>query len=116
MPKAIGGRIAHFYSTGAYPSGFRKGTRVKPLRMDRERLRDALRSLGKQRIYLMLDNAIDFLPMSKLHPLAEKYVDPKRLSPTEDPPRGVDRDCAHHRVPSATRIPRLCRGNVVPTG
>lgn len=43
--------------------------------IDRDRLRNALRKLGNERVYSMLNDAIDLLPPSKLAKLAGQYFD-----------------------------------------
>ena len=47
--------------------------------IDRDKLRVAIRRLGNQHIYYMLDDAIEMLPPSKLAKLAGKYFDVKSL-------------------------------------
>lgn len=54
--------------------------------VDRDKLRVAIRRLGDQHIYYMLDDAIEMLPPSKLTKLAGKYLDVKELLPE---PRGA---------------------------
>jgi len=56
--------------------------------IDRDKLRAALRRLGNERVYHMLDEAIDILPPRKLARLAGKYLDVKNLQP--DPKDGAD--------------------------
>lgn len=46
---------------------------------DRDKLRAALRKLGPQYVFYMMDAAIDALPPSKLLKIAGKYIDLKRL-------------------------------------
>jgi hypothetical protein len=47
--------------------------------IDRDKLRAAIRKLGHEYIFYMLDDAIDLLPPAKLLKIAEKYVDVRRL-------------------------------------
>ncbi len=47
--------------------------------LDRDKLHVAIRRLGNQHIYYMLDDAIEMLPPSKLAKLAGKYLDVKGL-------------------------------------
>jgi hypothetical protein len=49
--------------------------------IDRDKLRVAIRKLGDEYVYYMLDEAIDLLPESKLAKLAGRYLDPARLRP-----------------------------------
>jgi hypothetical protein len=49
------------------------------MRIDRNNLRAAIRRLGNEYVYLMLDDAIELLPPSKLAELAGRYLDVKRL-------------------------------------
>jgi hypothetical protein len=56
-------------------------TMRKPIQIDRYKLREEIRKLSHANVYLMLDDAIEFLPPAKLGKLAKKYVDLKRLSP-----------------------------------
>ncbi len=53
----------------------------KPIQIDRDKLRAEVRKLGNEYIFYMLDDAIDLLPTSKLHQIAKKYLDLKRLRP-----------------------------------
>lgn len=53
----------------------------KPIRIDRDKLRAAIRKLGREYILYMLIDAIDMLPRSKLHMVANKYIDIERLHP-----------------------------------
>jgi hypothetical protein len=57
----------------------------KPVQIDREKLRAAVRKLGNDTVFYMLDDAIDLLPPAKLHKLAKKYLDWKRLLPDPEP-------------------------------
>ena len=51
----------------------------KPIQIDRDKLRAAVRKLGNEYVFYMLDDAIELLPPSKLHKIAKKYLDLKRL-------------------------------------
>ncbi len=51
------------------------------IEIDRSKLRAAVRKLAKEHVFYMLDDAIDLLPPSKLHKIARKYLDLKRLRP-----------------------------------
>jgi len=53
----------------------------KPIQIDREKLRAEIRKLGNDYVFLMLDDAIELLPPAKLHKIAKKYLDLKRLRP-----------------------------------
>jgi hypothetical protein len=53
----------------------------KPIQIDRDKLRAEVRKLGNEYVYFMLDDAIEHLPMSKLHKIARKYLDLERLRP-----------------------------------
>lgn len=53
----------------------------KPIPIDREKLRAEIRKLENTYVYFMLDDAIELLPLSKLHKIAKKYLDLKRLQP-----------------------------------
>jgi hypothetical protein len=57
----------------------------KPIQIDRDKLRAAVRKLGNDYVFYMLDDAIELLPPAKLHNLAKKYVDLKRLQPDAQP-------------------------------
>lgn len=46
----------------------------QPTAIDRGKLRAAIRKLGHEYIFYMLDDAIDLLPRSKLHQIARKYL------------------------------------------
>ena len=52
-----------------------------PIEIDRDKLRAAIRKLGDEYVFYMLDDAIDLLPPTKLHKLVKKYIDPRRLRP-----------------------------------
>ena len=49
--------------------------------IDRDKLRAALRKLGDEYVFYILDEAIDLLPVAKLAKLAGRYIDPSRLRP-----------------------------------
>ncbi len=53
----------------------------KPIQIDRDKLRAAVRKLGNEYVFYMLDDAIELLPAAKLHKIAKKYLDLKRLRP-----------------------------------
>jgi hypothetical protein len=43
----------------------------KPILIDRDKLRAEVRTLGNEYVFYMLDDAIDLLPLSKLHKKVE---------------------------------------------
>jgi len=51
----------------------------EPIQIDRDKLRAEVRRLGSEYVFYMLDDAIELLPQSKLHKIAKKYLDLKRL-------------------------------------
>ena len=53
----------------------------KPIQIDRDKLRAEVRRLGSEYVFYMLDDAIELLPPAKLHKIAKKYLDLKRLRP-----------------------------------
>src|SRR5205823_6124683 len=53
----------------------------KPIQIDRDKLRAEVRKLGDEYVFSMLDDAIELLPRAKLHKIAKKYLDVKRLRP-----------------------------------
>jgi hypothetical protein len=53
----------------------------KPIQIDRDKLRAEIRKLGNEYVFFMLDDAIELLPLAKLHRIAKKYFDLKRLRP-----------------------------------
>jgi hypothetical protein len=53
----------------------------KPIQIDRDKLRAEVRKLGNEYVFFMLDDAIELLPLAKLHKIAKKYLDLKRLRP-----------------------------------
>ena len=54
---------------------------AKPIQIDRDKLRAEVRKLGNEYVFFVLDDAIDLLPPAKLHKIAKKYLDLKRLRP-----------------------------------
>ncbi|MGA8053664.1 MAG: hypothetical protein WCA12_07345, partial [Burkholderiales bacterium] len=56
----------------------------QPVKIDRDKLRAAVRKLGHECVFYMLDDAIDLLPPAKLHKIAKKYLDLKGLRPVSD--------------------------------
>jgi hypothetical protein len=57
----------------------------KAAQIDRDKLRAAVRKLSNEYVFYMLDDAIDLLPPAKLHKIAKKYLDLKRLRPDAEP-------------------------------
>ena len=53
----------------------------EPIQIDRDKLRAEVRRLGSEYVFYMLDDAIELLPLPKLHKIAKKYLDLKRLRP-----------------------------------
>ena len=49
--------------------------------IDREKLRAAVRRLGDEYVFYMLDDAIDLLPPARLAKLVSRYLDVKQLRP-----------------------------------
>ena len=58
----------------------------KPIQIDRDKLRAEVRKLGNEYVFFMLDDAIELLPPAKLHKLAKKHLDLKRLRPDAEKP------------------------------
>ena len=56
----------------------------QPVTIDRDKLRAAVRKLGHEYVFYMLDDAIDLLPPAKLHQIAKKYLDLKSLRPDSE--------------------------------
>ena len=56
----------------------------RPEAIDRDKLRAAVRKLGHQYVFSMLDDAIALLPPAKLHQIAQKYLDLKSLRPDSE--------------------------------
>jgi hypothetical protein len=50
-----------------------------PVEIDRHKLRLEIRKLANEHVYCMLNDAIDLLPSAKLHKIAKKYLDLKRV-------------------------------------
>lgn len=53
----------------------------KSIEIDRDKLRAAVRKLGNEYRFYMLDDAIELLSPAKLHKIAKKYLDIERLHP-----------------------------------
>ena len=53
----------------------------KPIQIDRDKLRAEVCKLGSEYLFSMLDDAIELLPLAKLHKIAKKHLDLKRLRP-----------------------------------
>jgi hypothetical protein len=51
----------------------------EPATIDRDKLRAAIRRLGPEYVFYMLDEAIDLLPVAALEGIAKKYIDLSRL-------------------------------------
>lgn len=51
----------------------------KPLQIDRDKLHAAVRKLGNEYVFYMLDDVIELLPPAKLEKLARQYFDAKQL-------------------------------------
>jgi hypothetical protein len=49
--------------------------------IDRDKLRAAIRKLGDEYVFNMLDEAIELLPQAKLLKLIKRYVNPSKLRP-----------------------------------
>ncbi|HEV2210564.1 MAG TPA: hypothetical protein VG167_17455 [Verrucomicrobiae bacterium] len=60
----------------------------KPLQIDRDKLYAAVRKLGNEYVFYMLDDAIELLPPAKLEKLARKYFDANQLRPDVEPAMG----------------------------
>ena len=60
----------------------------KPIQIDRDKLRAAVRKLGNEYLFYMLDDALELLPPAKLHKIAKKYLDLERLRPDAEQPAG----------------------------
>lgn len=61
---------------------------MSEVRIDPEKLRDAVRKLGDDYVFYMLDDAISLLSPTKLEKLAGQYLDVKRLRPDAEPTGG----------------------------
>jgi hypothetical protein len=55
-----------------------------PVVIDRDKLRAAVRKLGHEYVFDILDDATDLLPPAKLDQIARKYLDLKRLCPDSE--------------------------------
>jgi hypothetical protein len=55
--------------------------RTPPIALDRDKVRAAIRALPTEYVRYMLRDAIDVLPPAKVHGLARKYLDVRRLGP-----------------------------------
>ncbi len=53
----------------------------KPIQIDLDKLRAEVRKLGIEYVFDMLDDALELSPPAKLHQIAKKYIDLKRLRP-----------------------------------
>ena len=62
----------------------------KPIQIDRDKLRAAVRKLGNEYVFYMLEDAIELLPPSKLHKIAKKYLDLRRLLPDAELADGTE--------------------------
>jgi hypothetical protein len=51
------------------------------IEIDRDKFRAEIRKLGNETVFIMLDDAIELLPPSKLLKIAKKFIDVKRLRP-----------------------------------
>jgi hypothetical protein len=51
------------------------------IEIDRDKFRAEIRKLGNETIFIMLDDAIDLLPPTKLRKIAKKYIELNRLRP-----------------------------------
>lgn len=60
----------------------------KPIPIDRDKLRAEIRKLGNESVFLMLYDAIELLPLAKLHKIAKKHLDLKRLRPDAEKAAG----------------------------
>lgn len=67
------------------PKKTARGVRATPVdsapKIDRAKLRDALRTIGDESVFYMLDEAIDLLPPDKLAKLVGQYIQLERLRP-----------------------------------
>ena len=57
----------------------------KPIQIDRDKLRAAVRKLGNEHVFYMLEDAIELLPPAKLYKIAKKYRNRRRLLPDAEP-------------------------------
>ncbi len=56
---------------------------ARPPAIDRDKLRAALRKIGREYVFYMLDEVIDLVPPAKLEKVVAKYLDVKRLRPDD---------------------------------
>jgi hypothetical protein len=56
----------------------------KPIQIDHDKLRAALRKLRADRVFCMLADVIDLLPPAKLYRIASEYLDVEQLQPDEE--------------------------------
>ena len=61
--------------------GVRTATAESAPKIDRAKLRDALRTIGDESVFYMLDEAIDLLPPDTLAKLVGQYIQLERLRP-----------------------------------
>jgi hypothetical protein len=67
---------------GLSPLGAREVAMTQqPIEIDRDKVRAAIRKLGNEQVFYMLDEAIDLLSPDKLHKIVKKYLDLKQLRP-----------------------------------
>jgi len=66
------------------PAEDRLDKMIEPATIDRDKLRAAIRRLGPEHVFYMLDDAIDLLPLAELEGIAKKYLDIRRLRPDGD--------------------------------
>lgn len=66
------------------PSSAKVRKRVVAPSIDRDKLRTAVRRLGDEYVFYMLDEAIDLLPPAKLVKLVGRYLDVQQLRPDAD--------------------------------
>ena len=59
----------------------------RQIEIDRDKLRAAVRKLGHEYVFYMLDDAIDHLPPAKLHKIVRKYLDLRRPRPDSEKAR-----------------------------
>ncbi len=50
-------------------------------KIDRDKLKAAIRNLGNEHVFDMLDEALGLLPPDKLFKLAKRYLDPSKIGP-----------------------------------
>jgi hypothetical protein len=71
--------------------------------IDRAMLRAAIRRLGDEYVYFMLDGALDLLPAAKLAKLVGQYIDLKRLRPDGSVKGDIFADVAEFERASVAR-------------